>query len=540
MSFPWKSFREWLADEEKLGEVLRIKDPIKCGDPNSIVDAVPPEVREEQMRVINCPGAPGKIFESEVRATFCYLHTLPKSPIGIIEKPINNRPDVPVIINPFATRERSLRMCGVKDKEELCQKLSGLKNNLIPPAKIDKKDAPVKEVVIPETEVDLYKDTPRNWLEFENVPWSPCGGGQFIIYDPETNTHDLGYWRAGFMEWDNGDPIKPLPEERRKKCMTGVMIYEGPIASDGGIYFRENYRKFNKPMPAAFAMCCDPGIIATATVRSGLVWPQDGIDEYAVAGGWNRMPIEVVESETIPGMMVPAHAEYVIEGEFLCENFQSPKYSQGVFQGHMTGEEIVPIFRIKCITHRKNPLWMTSWSSSGSDHESPHAAFANLFFETETLNYLRRNDYQVKDIVSYDLETIVVQSSIDGAEKIPHYGKSLLSAVYACPHRYIGNSNKFYIAVGPDINPYDLRDVIWALGTRCQPVSDSIVIEKGLCAWGDPSGLPGPLGWRAYGEQMMFDALIKVPERRTEWDPRTEPVSWERKAVQRMKGKLGG
>jgi hypothetical protein len=46
------------------------------------------------------------------------------------------------------------------------------------------------------------------------------------------------------------------------------------------------------------------------------------------------------------------------------------------------------------------------------------------------------------------------------------------------------------------------------------------------------------MGWRAYGEQMMFDALIKVPERRMEWDPRTEPVSWEKQAVQRIKEKL--
>ncbi len=538
MGFPWKSFREWLADEEKLGEVLRIKEPIKCGDPNSIVDVVPPDLREEQMRVINCPGANGKIMETELRATLRYLHSLPNRPIGIIEKPINNRPDVPVVINPFATLERSLRVCGVKTKDELCHKIATMKNTLIPPKKISKKNAPVKEVIIPEEEIDLYKHAPRNWVELENVPWSPCGGGQFIVFDPETRTHDLGYWRAGFLEWNDGDPNDPLPEERRKKFMTAAMVYTGPIASDGGTFFREKYRNFSKPMPAAFAMLCDPGIIATASVRSGLVWPKDGVDEYAVAGGFNGRPIEVVESETIPGLMVPAHAEWVIEGEFIPEDWQSCKYGQGVFQGHLTGEEFVPLFRITCITRRKDPLWMTTWSGSGMNHEGPHSAFANMFFEAETLNYLRQNDYDVLDIVSYDLETIVVQSAIDGAEKFPHYGKTLLTALYACPHRYLGNSNKFYIVVGPDINPYDLRDVIWALGTRCQPVSDSIVIEKGLCAWGDPSGLPGPMGWRAYGEQMMFDALIKVPERRTEWDPRTDPVSWEKKAVQRIREKL--
>ena len=51
--------------------------------------------------------------------------------------------------------------------------------------------------------------------------------------------------------------------------MTAAMVYEGPIASDGGTYFREKYRKFNKPMPCAFSMLSEPGIIATASVRSG-------------------------------------------------------------------------------------------------------------------------------------------------------------------------------------------------------------------------------------------------------------------------------
>lgn len=38
MAYPYKNFREWLSDEEKLGNVVRIKTPIKCGDYNNIVD----------------------------------------------------------------------------------------------------------------------------------------------------------------------------------------------------------------------------------------------------------------------------------------------------------------------------------------------------------------------------------------------------------------------------------------------------------------------------------------------------------------------
>ena len=162
----------------------------------------------------------------------------------------------------------------------------------------------------------------------------------------------------------------------------------------------------------------------------------------------------------------------------------------------------------------------------------------NIFCEAEAINYLRQCGYNVKNVVSYDLETIVVQADVDGAQKIPHYGKALLNTLYGCPNRYLGNSNKYYIAVGPDIDPYNLRDVLWAVNTRSQPVSDSIVIEKGLSAWGDPSGMRGPLGWKTYGEQMLIDALIKVPERMNEYEPRSDPVNWEKDAIRRMKEKI--
>ena len=32
MPHPYKSLRDWLADEEELGNVMRITAPIKCGD----------------------------------------------------------------------------------------------------------------------------------------------------------------------------------------------------------------------------------------------------------------------------------------------------------------------------------------------------------------------------------------------------------------------------------------------------------------------------------------------------------------------------
>ncbi|MFC2003517.1 UbiD family decarboxylase domain-containing protein [Chloroflexota bacterium] len=539
MGQPWRSFREWIEEEEKIGEVLRIKTPVKCGDPSSIVDAVPADVREASMRVNNCSGASGKQMETELRALGSYLHTLPNKPIGFIEKPVNNMPSVPIIVNPWATRERALRMLGCKDKEELCRKLRELKTNLIKPVVVGKNEAPVKEVVITEDKLDLHKDVPRNWVEFENVPYSPTGGSQWIVGDPETGTHDLGEWRCAFFEWEDGDPNKPFPEERRKKDVWVSLIYQGPFESDGGRFYRERFRNLNKPMPAAFAMCSDPGVVATACLRKSLTWPEGGIDEYAAAGGFRGAPVEVVESETIPGLMVPAHAEWVFEGNILPEDCRKPLYNQAILEGYMFGGQLAPVFRTECITHRKDPLWCTTWSYNGLSHDGVHMALLYLIAEAEAINHLRQSGYNVKDVVSYDLSMTVAQSDIDGAQKTPHYGKALLNTLYGCPNRYIGNSNKYLIVVGPDINPYDLRDVIWALNTRTQPLSDSIRIEKGVAGHGDPSAGRGPQGYHTYGEQMLIDALIKVPEAMAEYEPRSEPVFWEKEAVKRMRDKMG-
>ncbi|MCK5423297.1 MAG: hypothetical protein KAJ08_14085, partial [Deltaproteobacteria bacterium] len=105
MSYPYKTFREWFDEEERLGNVIRIKTPIKCGDYNNIVD------------IGNC--ITGKQPETEMRAISRYLHSLPGKPIGIIENPVDNCPEIPVVVNPWPTRERVLRGIGLRNKDEL-------------------------------------------------------------------------------------------------------------------------------------------------------------------------------------------------------------------------------------------------------------------------------------------------------------------------------------------------------------------------------------------------------------------------------------
>ena len=197
MPYPYKSLSEWLAEEEEQGYVLRIKEPIKCGDYNNIVD------------IGN--GVPGKQPETEIRALVRYLHTLPGKPIGLVENPINNRPDVPVIVNPWPNRSRVLRGLGMPDKDTFCRALADIKERRIPPVVIDPSEAPCKEVIIKGDDIDIQKHLPVCWVEFNQAPWSTCNA-TIILRDEETGTHNLGKLRVGQYEWKNANPETPYPE----------------------------------------------------------------------------------------------------------------------------------------------------------------------------------------------------------------------------------------------------------------------------------------------------------------------------------------
>ncbi|MDO8465787.1 MAG: UbiD family decarboxylase, partial [Gallionella sp.] len=134
-------------------------------------------------------------------------------------------------------------------------------------------------------------------------------------------------------------------------------------------------------MPAAITLGIPTDMNIVAALRS-FRWPASG-DEYELAGALRGEPVDVVAAETIPGMMVPADAEWVIEGEFLPEEEKMPEFAEDIASGYMFGGEKCPIFRVKCITHRKDPWWdSTTFSSSGSssgpiaggfgNHEGPH------------------------------------------------------------------------------------------------------------------------------------------------------------------------
>jgi 4-hydroxy-3-polyprenylbenzoate decarboxylase len=123
----------------------------------------------------------------------------------------------------------------------------------------------------------------------------------------------------------------------------------------------------------------------------------------------------------------------------------------------------------------------------------------------------------VQDVVVTPNMSYIVQLSVDGdAKPHPEFGKYVLHAVWGASGRW-GRTAKHVVVVGPDVNPYDLQSVEWAVATRVQPYSDTIINQSGQAFLWDPSAPKGPQAFPPSSEQMGIDATIKVPERFQEY-----------------------
>jgi len=176
-------------------------------------------------------------------------------------------------------------------------------------------------------------------------------------------------------------------------------------------------------------------------------------------------------------------------------------------------------------------------------HEGTHTGLVYLAGEAVAINQLEDQGIQVKDLVKTGgMSVTVIQTEIDGVDKpSPDYGMKVAQAYAA-----IDRMSPYIITVGPDIDPYDRIDVLWAVGLRAWPVTDSALTKEGLIhttapriATGGGTGNLSFLQGMAHSEQMIIDALIKYPERYAEWPPRSDPYEWELGAVEGMRNKLG-
>jgi 4-hydroxy-3-polyprenylbenzoate decarboxylase len=198
-----------------------------------------------------------------------------------------------------------------------------------------------------------------------------------------------------------------------------------------------------------------------------------GEDEFALAGGFRGKPVQLVKSET-NDMLVPAQAEFILEGDIVAEMEEEGPY--GEMMGYIGKKTFAFTFDIKAITHRRNPWVYNLW---------PGMAGAYLTLPWEVAHFARLKKimpglqrlYTPPDVPS------VVIACID--KRLP--GEGIEMGMLILGYRMVGFSKKVVIVVDKDVDPTDMSRVMHAMGTRWQPHPASLIVPQTIHIPIDPS-----------------------------------------------------
>ncbi len=418
-----------------------------------------------------------------------------------------NTPGIPIVFNPFGTRERAAMTIGERDYLQAKVKLPAILADpacWIVPVLVERAQAPCKENLIPRNQIALDKQLPHVWLGKEGSSY--ITGGVVVSKDPKTGERNVGWYRLTQL-WRCRHPTGGSYSDERQTKQLSIFAFWNPPMNHVGLHLHKA-SQMGKPLELAVAVMCDPAVHVAAC--TGVPF---GSDEYAFAGGLRGEPVELVKCETVD-LEVPATAEFVIEGVISPDVPTETIGWHSNSLGYYDKLQIFPVFDVTCITHRNDPFW---YATMEMVPPFDHNYLALLPVEGEVMSDLQRKIPEVQDVVVTPNMTYIVQLSVDGdAKPHPEFGKYVLHAVWGASGRW-GRTAKLVVVVGPDVNPYDLQSVEWAVSTRVQPQSDTIINRSGQAFVLDPSAPKGPQGFPPSSEQMGIDATIKVPERFREY-----------------------
>jgi UbiD family decarboxylase len=219
-------------------------------------------------------------------------------------------------------------------------------------------------------------------------------------------------------------------------------------------------------LPVAFAIGVHPAIALGALAIGSI-----DEDERAIMGALLGEPLELVKCET-SDVLVPAHAELVLEGEILpaARVAEGPF---GEFTGYSLGERQREIVRYTAITHRRDAMFQDITVA-----HLDHMLLSTIPMEANLYRAVRAMVPSVKAVRVPSPFTCYV--SIE--QRLPGQGKNAIMAVLGAD-LYM----KRVVVVDHDVDVFDDRQVNWALATRCQPDRDITVITNARGSDLDPS-----------------------------------------------------
>lgn len=266
-----------------------------------------------------------------------------------------------------------------------------------------------------------------------------------------------------------------------------------------------------EPFPIAVALGADP-----ATILAAVTPVPDTLSEFAFAGLLRGSKTEVVNCHNFD-LQVPASAEYILEG-YIYPDDMAEEGPYGDHTGYYNEVETFPVFTVERITHRKDPIYHSTYTGRPPDEPAILGVALNEVF----VPILQK---QFPEIVDFYLppEGCSYRMAIVSMKKqYPGHAKRVMMGVWSFLRQFM--YTKFVIVVDDDINTRDWNDVIWAMTTRMDPARDTTLIENTpidyldfaspISGLGSKMGMDATNKWqgetnREWGEPIVMDESVK-------------------------------
>ena len=462
----FRDLRDFIQALEAAGELKRITTEV---DPDL-------EITEICDRTLKQQG-PALLFENPKGSSIPVLGNLFGTPkrvaMGMGQEDVSALRDVGKLL---AFLKEPEPPTGWKD---LLDKAPKFKNALYLSPKLVKKP-PCQEVVIEGDDVDLGL-----------LPIQTCWPGDaaplvtwplVITRGPHKDRQNLGIYRMQLLS--------------RNKLIMRWLAHRG-----GAIDFREwKVAHPGEPFPISIAIGADP-----ATILGTVTPVPDTLSEYGFAGLLRGSKTEVANSIG-NSLQVPASAEFVLEGHLDLDEV-ADEGPFGDHTGYYNEVELFPVFTVDRITHRKDPIYHSTYTGRPPDEPAILGVALNEVF----VPILQKQFPEIVDFYLPPEGCSYRMAVVSMKKQYPGHAKRVMMGIWSFLRQFM--YTKFIIVTDDDVDVRNWQDVIWAMTTRMDPARDSVIIENTPIDYLD---FASPVS--GLGSKIGFDATSKFPGETTrEW-----------------------
>ncbi len=335
-------------------------------------------------------------------------------------------------------------------------------------------EAPCREVVLEGEEVDLSRLPIQTcWPEDAGplITW-----GLVVTRGPHKPRQNVAVYRQQVIG--------------RNRVILRWLHHRG-----GAIDFREFQAACpGRRFPVAVVIGADP-----ATTVAAVAPIPDTLSEYHFAGllrGSRTRLVRCIGHD----LQVPAGAEFVLEG-FIEPGDEQEEGPFGDHTGYYNSVERFPVLTIERITHRRDPIYHSTYMGRPPEDEPSvlAAALNEIYLPLLQVQFPEITDFYLPpEGCSYRVAIVSIR------KQYPGHARRIMFGIWSCLRQF--TYTKLVIVTDDDIDIRSWNEVIWAMTTRMDPARDTLLVENTPVDYLDFASPRHSLG-----SKIGFDATTKWP-----------------------------